>query len=266
MTGSFQSSAGREAGCDRPRGVAVVVLWPVSILSRPGSRLRPSSAGMSERALTSFNPQPAGKPAATTGGGRRRARPGGFNPQPAGKPAATWCPLVGSLPPARFQSSAGREAGCDLVPVGRLTPARAVSILSRPGSRLRPCAHRTIRAGCGVSILSRPGSRLRQHAHHQAHRQTTCFNPQPAGKPAATVAHMVVMLWTLVSILSRPGSRLRLNLMGAGGLEQVFQSSAGREAGCDRLAHVWPWPQVRFNPQPAGKPAATTQREFYEFS
>ena len=157
----FQSSAGREAGCDamtarpatgttgfnpQPAGKPAATLAgmrifrrirPVSILSRPGSRLRRRVSWTRRRLHQSFNPQPAGKPAATACACSMSRAVLCFNPQPAGKPAATrlahtWCQRA-----AAFQSSAGREAGCDGPRDEAWDGAKAVSILSRPGSRLR---------------------------------------------------------------------------------------------------------------------------------
>ena len=226
----FQSSAGREAGCDHAAKTTIG-----------------SCAG--------FNPQPAGKPAATPHLAAVVSPDLCFNPQPAGKPAATAlararCPefrvSILSRPGSRlrpdraqqdgtggqFQSSAGREAGCDVTcACQRLCAASFQSSAGREAGCDAP-DRATAAARHRVSILSRPGSRLRRDApiceegherfQSSAGREAGCdvaamvgasngtrFNPQPAGKPAATMNLRRRARWTLVSILSRPGSRLR---------------------------------------------------------
>ena len=234
----FQSSAGREAGCNRqqaldyaisqgfnpqPAGKPAATLHAgrhiraavvaVSILSRPGSRLQLGTRGATRTYKT-----PRGKFQSSAG------REAGCNSR------------VSEDRPLRhlFQSSAGREAGCNALVAQLPLRAREVSILSRPGSRLQRGDGGRARRRRRVSILSRPGSQLQPAARQPTPIRQPRFNPQPAGKPAATACD----------------SRTRSLT--------VFQSSAGREAGCNCKADASGLPhRTRFNPQPAGKPAAT---------
>ena len=256
MTGRFNPQpAGKPAATSpSPRSGTPNAMFQSSAGREPAATAMSSSI-IAMRSC--FNPQPAGKPAATAMSSSIIAMRSCFNPQPAGKPAATWSRHTSRSHGVQFQSSAGRKAGCDPTAPALALRTPRVSILSRPGSRLRhpvSLRHQQPRA---VSILSRPGSRLRRDIgsggrtapmfQSSAGREAGCdlhrrdcpsprsgFNPQPAGKPAATRARSSVTTRILpVSILSRPGSRLRPLVSDIDLPLPSFQSSAGREAGCD---------------------------------
>ena len=107
----FQSSPGPKAGCYPVHHNSDDLRTPVSILTRPESRVLPSAVSTRRPASTRFNPHPARKPGATALHGHKGV-----------------CIEVSILtrPESRVLLGLGDTAG----------RARCVSILTRPESRV----------------------------------------------------------------------------------------------------------------------------------
>ena len=172
----FQSLAAPEDGCDphQPAWGARDRRAAVSILSRPGGRLRRSGPSRSRERRSSFNPQPPRRTAATRvemDGGRDRS----FNPQPPRRTAATPFPSPGSRLPPCFNPQPPRRTAATRL------PSRALR--SPAGFNPQP-PRRTAATHGGLPPFSvrcfnpsRPGGRLRPGCRAAASPRTGCFNP-----------------------------------------------------------------------------------------
>ena len=186
------------------------VIDDVSILTRPGGRVLPSTCRAALRGVSCFNPHPARGPgAASSPTPPTCTRSRSFNPHPARGPGA---------------------AGLG----GRVRERVDVSILTRPGGRvLPPSPTQPQPARANVSILTRPGGRVLPSATKLQCRRRNRFNPHPARGPGAAARG------TLRCAPPRsfnphpargPGAAVR-NLSDAYDVT-VFQSSPGPGAGC----------------------------------
>ena len=134
----------------------------------------------------------------------------------------------------RFQSSASRKAGCN--PIAP-TMSCTSSVFQSSASR---------KAGCNSRRAQAPGA------------GRSCFNPQPAGRPAATPARDHHVHGRLVSILSQPEGRLQpLSPIPAGLTGTSFNPQPAGRPAATRLRGFTGSSSRCFNPQPAGRPAAT---------
>ncbi len=158
----------------------------------------------------------------------------------------------------KFQSSPGPKAGCYTTATPEQFNAFAVSILTRPESRML-LAQMSLQHLTHIGFNPHPARKpdataLQQRWHDDARR---CFNPHPARKPDATIAWLsgwiVQFLFQSspgpkagcycckachqgrirqVSILTRPESRMLLAHTCYTASELRFQSSPGPKAGC----------------------------------
>ena len=109
-----------------------------------------------------------------------------------------------------FQSSPGRQTGCDGHRVADLNGQQVVSILTRSPDRVRPV---------GIAVCALVSRR---------------FNPHPVARPGATPGHQEHRRRLgRVSILTRSPDRVRLVSLTRLASSNEFQSSPGRQTGCD---------------------------------
>ena len=205
----------------------------VSILTRPGGRVQPTSSAKCARrngefqsspvpedgcntgrlpptrGTACFNPHPSRRTGATIGILPPKPHLPGFNPHPSRRTGATTTTGSNRRAALRFNPHPSRRTGATKDSLRR-DVALMVSILTRPGGRVQPHLSRTGIQHYRVSILTRPGGRV-QHVVRRGARVPR-----------------------LVSILTRPGGRV--------------QHRRGDDGGD---------PRRRFNPHPSRRTGAT---------